>query len=763
MHKPLNSIGKLFGLTLLVALLTSCNLFLTPHDQAPLGLSKDQLWNFITIEDPAGNQPPGQLPDDPHYETWSLFPGPPDNQSEFLNKRLGLAVHGRWVSVYANPIANTYVSEYLARVDAGDGEVPLAELPPGSIMVKLNYPNVQEQNVIAQAPNPAVLTVAYKPSDDYCETGVKYNGVACLGGNWMWAFYGLESEVNGVTLPREGQDKPVTENTQSFCVNCHDPGSRADYLRGLQRLAETAAHKQGPTSDPAVPPAAPSGDPFCESITLTSDFPGDVSLDPTTIDDPAQRQKMFDCFSWRTFVALNWPALNSERGAADTAKKFGDITDGVDTVWETYKATWEVFQPENIKWDPMQEGNPAGDWNSPRSLPPACPSDSDLPVVANVTKTASRFPDNVNESGQAFAGSFGTLTDRNGELVRYLVLFNETSFDFIVPNAATTKLSPSGPHDGVSTDVPDGAIEVKSSWKVLCLEDDCKPPDDPADYYSRDVLFYEAEKGTCEPATVGLTGLHVIGKTFWAPQWIWATFEHVSNAPTGPTEDDNFSFNDPACKPTDDFLFTACSTQPFLAPKSVGEHSVGDPCCSNGELNRFQGIGFGDEPNQVTRLDRIGGSGLNEVFAAKIKAETRGKSPFSNYLLVNTQWPFNGRRPAETDGDPLYVNNQLCPSQQDISSDPLRPVDTFPSDCYTMIPTFLRNTSMETYMATYVEQNSRAVQVSNRSCMGCHASGNDFSYLWLDAVEQVVCIDDPANGCKCEQSDGRFVLVCSEP
>lgn len=130
---------------------------------------------------------------------------------------------------------------------------------------------------------------------------------------------------------------------------------------------------------------------------------------------------------------------------------------------------------------------------------------------------------------------------------------------------------------------------------------------------------------------------------------------------------------------------------------------------------------------------------------------------------MNTQWPFHGRRPAAQAGDPLYVNNQLCAGQQDISSDPLRSIDEFPSDCYTMVPSFLRNTSMETYMATYVERDNHAVQVSNRSCMGCHASGSDFSYLWLDAVEQIVCIDDPANGCKCEQREGRFVLVCSDP
>ena len=92
----------------------------------------------------------------------------------------------------------------------------------------------------------------------------------------------------------------------------------------------------------------------------------------------------------------------------------------------------------------------------------------------------------------------------------------------------------------------------------------------------------------------------------------------------------------------------------------------------------------------------------------------------------------------------MPVNNQLCPDQQDLANNPLRPQNPNPSsDCYTMMPSFLRNTSMESYMSTYVEQDGKAVQISNRSCMGCHASGTDFSYIWADAVEQIVPFADP--------------------
>ncbi|MFT5686128.1 MAG: hypothetical protein ACI8RZ_007084, partial [Myxococcota bacterium] len=71
--------------------------------------------------------------------------------------------------------------------------------------------------------------------------------------------------------------------------------------------------------------------------------------------------------------------------------------------------------------------------------------------------------------------------------------------------------------------------------------------------------------------------------------------------------------------------------------------------------------------------------------------------------------------------------------------DPEKSITGFPSTCYTMIPNVLRNTSMESYMsADVLDESGDLHQTSNRSCMGCHQSGADFSFIWLDAVEQVV-------------------------
>lgn len=52
--------------------------------------------------------------------------------------------------------------------------------------------------------------------------------------------------------------------------------------------------------------------------------------------------------------------------------------------------------------------------------------------------------------------------------------------------------------------------------------------------------------------------------------------------------------------------------------------------------------------------------------------------------------------------------------------------------CYTQVPDFLRNTSMETLLVQFDETGK---QYCSDSCMNCHfVGGVDGSYLWLDAM-----------------------------
>ena len=691
---------------------------------APLGMNQAQLFQYVTTGDPNGHQPAGQLPAHPFYETWPLFPGPASDPQEFFNKRLGLAVHGRWVTVYVNPVALAHIERYLEAVETipvgGVPVVPPTDFPPGSVIVKVNFGNDPRASIVQQAAEPGVLTVAYKPEEGFCQSGLRYDGRDCLGGDWLWAFYGL-GRVQAL-------DPFVAEEAGTFCINCHTPAFKADYLRGLLTRARRIAFERVPTTGPALPPSVPDNDPFCGApIELGAAAPSDVALDPAKIADPAARQRMFDCFAWRSFVALNWPAA-AERGVPALAKPFGEPTG--DRVWETLTQTYEVFQPRDPSWVPTPEI-----WTRPRRVPAVCSgAGAGEPVISMVAKSQSSFADLVNETGQAFAGTFGTLTDRNGKLVHYQVLFNRTEFDDFLAGgkAATANLTPVGPATGPEPELPDGSLEVKAAWKELCLEETCAQRDREADYYTRTVWIYDAEEPTCRPLEVGLIGLHISAKTFWAPQWVWATFEHRNNAPRATLIADgsapvipagDYLFYDPECPPRPQ----TCFRQPFLEGRPAGA----DPCCPNLEINRFpDGIGFdSSHNNQMIRLDAPGGSGLNEPFPAAMAA---AGSPLANLFLVNTQWPFDGRRPAPPGAPPataLAANTRDCAT---LANPPA-------GSCYTRVPEFLRNTVIESYMTTWINNDqNHPQQISNRSCMGCHADGTNFSYIFEDAVELTV-------------------------
>ncbi|HMB53459.1 MAG TPA: hypothetical protein VKU40_09095, partial [Thermoanaerobaculia bacterium] len=457
---------------------------------------------------------------------------------------------------------------------------------------------------------------------------------------------------------------------------------------------------------------------LCEGIdglgSLAANLPADVDRDPLSLPDPADRQRLFDCLSWRTFVALNWPAEEGCRGVPDLD---ASIADGGETlVWETFKEVYEVFQSQDAGWN--LDDRP---WSTPQPSAVCSEMAGDRKVLRMDTKqrSTSRVPDVANETEQAFAGGFGTLVDQTPELVRYEVRFNRDEFEYIRDNAfaETANYSYGGPKSGDVT-LPDnttgfqghGAIEIKAAWKIL------GPDDDPGRFLTREVIVYDPRnEEQCSEATAGLVGLHVAHKTHWAPQWVWSTFEQVDNVPpaAGPEAGVAYSFFDPECTAP-----PASTCAPIVQPILTAEAR----CCANLQLSP-KVFSFPTTPNQVTRIDPIGPTDLNATFQ-----EALVDTPFANYALVNTQWPSGGRT---ADGD---IAPRPCNPDTFV---PIQPVD---SGCYEMVPQHLRNTSMETYMVTY---GTGLEPTSSTSCMECHASaGVDASYVWLDAQLQPLPIGE---------------------
>jgi hypothetical protein len=272
------------------------------------------------------------------------------------------------------------------------------------------------------------------------------------------------------------------------------------------------------------------------------------------------------------------------------------------------------------------------------------------------------------------------------------------------------------------------------------------------------------EPATCKLAQVGLVDFHIAAKTFWAPQWIWPTFEQIDNVPgntaKGEPPPPDFSFFDPSC--TSPPLKQCLEQRPGITPKSQGMHPD-LACCPNqqnidnsrpdpgntGDLIPLFPSGF--IPTQVNRLDPIGND-TTEKSVKELNALFRGLlasagSPLQYYVMVNSQWPFNGRR-SEDAGVPFGISNKLC----------LDPKDD-PADCVRFLPADLRlrNTTIETYDMAYCQPENEDIgndpaactpanvvkdphhQFSSGGCMNCHFNaGADSSFIWSDGIEEQV-------------------------
>src|SRR5258708_668721 len=142
---------------------------------------RQQLWNLINNGDTSKFQRPGILASSPFYRQisgtrppWHLFPASAQQPPEtFLNRRLGLPVHGRWVSTYVNTLAFDCIKNNKGCSPAnGPQQIRLA---PGAIIVKENYPNVSSPQTVARRTTAGVITDLWKPLDGSCGSRLPFN------------------------------------------------------------------------------------------------------------------------------------------------------------------------------------------------------------------------------------------------------------------------------------------------------------------------------------------------------------------------------------------------------------------------------------------------------------------------------------------------------------------------------------------------------------------------------------------------------------
>jgi hypothetical protein len=273
-----------------------------------------------------------------------------------------------------------------------------------------------------------------------------------------------------------------------------------------------------------------------------------------------------------------------------------------------------------------------------------------------------------------------------------------------------------------------GVAEVKLAWRVM---ETCNLPDSPKPCKKDDLsqFFWVANvsvqpyspknQGQVSNLTIGLVGFHLIQKTPSHPEFIWSTWEHISNAPVCQGSDNTKCqdpsrplpglstasgwsfFNPKASPPPPPVNSSQCSGAHPTPPNcfNVAYYTSATPATQPiSQICRFSPCGNGDQAN-------IGQ--LNKAVRAKL-----GTNVWSRYFLIGTVW---GNPKAPPPGFP-----------------PTGPSNSVGS-------TQLANTTLESFF-----------QQSTFTCFTCHNAGasvNFGSLVDLDFTHSLVRATQPGGAC----------------
>lgn len=330
---------------------------------------------------------------------------------------------------------------------------------------------------------------------------------------------------------------------------------------------------------------------------------------PATPPDTTAPQAAFDSYSWQMFVALNWPASNTQRGEPDCNKALS--ASGL-RVWQTYKTDTQTF---------LANGANPGSWNAGFDL---------QKIDFSINSIAKADQDVAIEAHQEAVG--GWLIDQQGNPTYFQRWVNEAWYDYVVDNQFYNS-----DNFGNKTliNFPWNAMELKSSWRILTEKDDVSLY---ITQRSQVATFNDKGQptGNNTSVTLGLVGLHIVYKPEGYPQWIWATFEHNLNVPPAVFDEDLYKVvNDPE-EGVSYSYFNQDATTVNMPPCNLGDPSECQPFT---------------KPTPLTRLTPIrdDAAAANSTYTSQSPVEG---TLLTNYSLITTQWPTRPNDPSVTFGDP---------------------------------------------------------------------------------------------------------------
>lgn len=236
---------------------------------------------------------------------------------------------------------------------------------------------------------------------------------------------------------------------------------------------------------------------------------------PTDVSGGGQTDCQFHQFAWQAFIDVVQPAAGGGRE------------------FESWMPEYGIFVPA---------GTPVTPWGQQPSAP--C-SASPKAKAADARKLflRPRVPKGAGvDAGSDDQATGDPLYDQNKNVVYYSMWVNQTEYDFITScDFNNTTCITSAPN---TTALPAGSVELKAAWRTFSGAA-------PKNMYTIQGVVGDS----CQPVTMGLVGFHLVVNTPTHPEFIWATFEHNSNAPdcTNPQSPPagGWSFNNPSCSTAD--------------------------------------------------------------------------------------------------------------------------------------------------------------------------------------------------------------------
>ncbi len=328
--------------------------------------------------------------------------------------------------------------------------------------------------------------------------------------------------------------------------------------------------------------------------------------DPNWIQSPSQPDFQSDpmsvCafhqYAWRSFLFLTSPS------------PVGDL------IFETFPSIDDVF---GRKASPSAKTLVSANTKKVRSFVPR----------VNKPSRVEPFTDDLQ------AGPGGVLVAQSNDVTYYEQLLDPTGVGF-VKSCDLTVFDCQAQPAAKDLRLPAGAIEVKASWVPMSKSH----PNANLFYKINGFAVQRPDGSTYVPDFMALTGFHLVFATKGHPELIWATFEHVANAPDGP------------CVPG------APPPAPF---QSWTFNNLKDTDCSPTHINQFvKGAKPGSKPpppiNQVVRVTPSGGGDPENVgdiksLNASVLAQLSAESVWRNYFLVGTIWTKGGNLPPSTSNE----------------------------------------------------------------------------------------------------------------